>query len=385
MNAEQMTERAAEILRAEVAAGRIPFGAFGVWLGDEMISLTFEGFSDMEARRPAARDTILRLYSMSKPVTAIAAMILVERGLLREDDPVAKYLPEYAHARALGAADAGRPMAVKDLFNMTSGIVYPGEDGAGLAMEALFGELHADIARGEGWPLREVARRIAACPLAFEPGAHWRYGLSADVLGAVIETASGRALSSFLGDEIFSPLGMTDTGFFVPPEKRCRFAQLYRRAGARLEVDPDRHLGLTLCHEPPAFESGGAGLVSTFDDYARFGRMLAGYGQADGVRILREETVRSFEEDQLTNAQRQTLAFAGCEGHGYGRLMRVCVDPAAATSRAEAGEFGWDGWTGVYMSANARRGLFIMFMTQASDSIDATLMVRLRNLVYENL
>lgn len=385
MNAEQMTERAAEILRAEVAAGRIPFGALGVWLGGEMISAAFEGFSDMEARRPARRDTILRLYSMSKPVTAIAAMILAERGLLREDDPVAKYLPEYALARALGAADVGRPMTVRDLLNMTSGIVYPGEDGAGLAMEALFGELHADIARGEGWPLREVARRIAACPLAFEPGAHWRYGLSADVLGAVIETASGRALSSFLGDEIFSPLGMTDTGFFVPPEKRGRFAQLYRRAGARLEVDPDRHLGLTLCHEPPAFESGGAGLVSTFDDYARFGRMLAGYGQADGVRILREETVRSFEEDQLTNAQRQTLAFAGCEGHGYGRLMRVCVDPAAATSRAEAGEFGWDGWTGVYMSANARRGLFIMFMTQASDSIDATLMVRLRNLVYENL
>jgi len=385
MNAKNLTQRAAEILRAEVAAGRLPFGALGVWLGDEMVSAVFEGYADIEARRPAGRDTILRLYSMSKPVTAVAAMVLVERGLLREDDPVAKYLPEYESARAIGSAEAGRPMTVRDLLNMTSGLVYPGEDEAGLAMQALFDELHADIAHGAGWPLREVARRVAARPLAFEPGKRWRYGLSADVLGAVIEVASGRALSGFLEDEIFSPLGMSDTGFYVPEEKRGRFAQLYRRAGGGLEVDPDRHLGLTLCHEPPAFESGGAGLISTFDDYARFGRMLAGYGQADGVRILREETVRSFEVDQLTDAQRQTLAFAGCEGHGYGRLMRVCVDPAAATSRAEAGEFGWDGWTGVYMSVNARRGLFILFLTQASNAIDASLMVRLRNLVYENL
>jgi CubicO group peptidase (beta-lactamase class C family) len=227
-----------------------------------------------------------------------------------------------------------------------------------------------------------VARQIARCPLAFEPGAHWRYGLEADVLGAVIEAASGRTLGAFLRKELFGPLGMEDTDFYVPEGKRDRLADLYRRVGGRLEIDPDRHIGLTMCLAPPAFESGGGGLISTFNDYARFGRMLAGYGALDGVRILREETVRSFESDQLTGVQRKTLAFAASRGYGYGRLMRVCVDPSAATSPADRGEFGWDGWTGVYMAVSPRRNLFMLYLTQVSGGIHPDITDALRALVH---
>ncbi len=387
MEDQVLARRASELIRREVDAGRIPFGAFGVFMGGECALDVFEGDADMERNARAAPDTIVRLYSMTKPVTAVAAMILCERGLLSERDPVSRFLPEYADARVLngrgGTEPVRRAMTVADLLNMTAGLVYPGPDEAGAPVQAMFDELSGAVSRGEGWTARAVARRVARCPLAFQPGAEWRYGLEADVLGAVIEAASGRTLGAFFREELFEPLQMRDTGFFVPEEKRSRFAQLYRRENGRLAVDPERHIGLTKCLEPPAFESGGAGLVSTFRDYARFGRMLAGYGQVDGVRVLQAETVRRFEKDQLTDAQRATLAFAASDGYGYGHLMRVCADPAKTTARAESGEFGWDGWTGVYMAANARKNLFFLYLTQVSEGIDASLTDALRNLVYD--
>jgi len=343
----------------------------------------------MEKGRAAGPDTLVRLYSMTKPVTAIAAMILCERGQLSESDPVSKYLPEYAEALALDESGrevrCEREMTVADLFNMTAGLVYPGPDEAGTRIQAMFGDQGRSIARGQGWTTREVARQIARRPLAFQPGAHWRYGLEADVLGAVIEVASGKSLGVLLWEELFEPLGMRDTGFFVPEERLGRFAQLYKRVDGRLAIDPERHLGLTECLAPPAYEAGGAGLITSFNDYARFGRMLAGYGQLDGARILKEDTVRSLETDQLTNAQRKTLAFASSQGYGYGRLMRVCVDPSITTSPSDAGEFGWDGWTGVCMAVSARRNLFMMYLTQVSEGIDPGLMEALRTLVHDCL
>ncbi len=387
MNDGQLSRRAGALIQKEIAAGRIPFGAFGLWQDSEQLASAFEGFADMEKGIPAGPDTLLRLYSMSKPVTAVAAMVLCDRGLLKESDPVSKYLPEYDELRALD--DAGRVVrcergpTVADLLNMTAGMVYPGPDTAGMGMQRMFDAQHADIARGNAWTTRTVARQIAGYPLAFMPGAHWRYGLEADVLGAVIEVAAGKTLGEFLQTELFEPLGMKDTGFYVPQEKQARFGQLYKFADGRLQIDPDRHLGLTMCLTPPAFEAGGAGLISSYDDYAKFGRMLAGYGQLDGVRILKEETVRDFERDQLNDAQRRTLSFASCSGYGYGRLMRVCVDPAAATSPTNEGEFGWDGWTGVYMAVNARENRFMLFLTQVSEAMRPRLIENLRALAHE--
>jgi CubicO group peptidase (beta-lactamase class C family) len=389
MPGDRLSGRAGALILREVEAGRIPFGAFGVWLGGEQVCAAFEGYADMEERRAAGPDTLLRLYSMTKPVTAIAAMILCDRGQLTESDPVSKYLPEYAFMKALDARGieigCERELTVADLLNMTAGMVYPGPDEVGTRIQAMFDAQHEAISKGQGYSTREVARQIALRPLQFQPGAHWRYGLEADVLGAVIEVVSGKTLGDFLREELFQPLGMRDTGFFVPSIKQYRFAQLYKREAGRLMIDQVRHLGLTECLAPPAYEAGGAGLISSFDDYGRFGRMLAGYGQLDGVRILREGTVRSFETDQLTDAQHKTLAFASSQGYGYGHLMRVCVDPRITTSPADTGEFGWDGWTGVYMAVNARRNLFLLYLTQVSEGIDPRLMEKLRTLVCEML
>ena len=389
MNGMELSARAGALLRRQVEAGRIPFGAFGVWLNGEKVAEAFEGFADREAGLLPGPDTLVRLYSMTKPMTAVAAMALCEKGLLSEDDPVSKYLPEYGSLRALNEAGEAVPcayeMKVRDLFNMTAGMAYPGPDAVAVSVQAMFDRQKAALGTGREWTTRDAAREIARCPLAFEPGTHWRYGLEADVLGAVVEAASGKAFGEFLRDEIFRPLGMEDTGFFVPEEKRSRFAQLYRTAGGRLEIDPDRHIGLTMCLTPPAFESGGGGLISSFNDYSRFGRMLAGYGQLDGVRILREETVRSFEADQLTDVQRSALAFASSKGYGYGRLMRVCVDPDVTASPATQGEFGWDGWTGVYMAVSARRNLFLLYLTQVSEGVYPDITDGLRTLAAECL
>ena len=389
MDKGRLNEQAGALIRRHVEAGRIPFGAFGAWLDGEEICRAIEGLADMEEGHAAGADTLVRLYSMTKPVTAVAAMVLRDRGLLSESDPVSKYLPEYASAVALGPSGreekCRREMTVADLLNMTAGMVYPGPDAAGARIQAMFDLQHEAISRGEGWTAREFARQVARRPLAFHPGEHWRYGLEADVLGAVIEAASGMPLGAFLRETVLTPLGMHDTGFFIPEGERSRFAQLYKRQKGRLAIDPVRHLGLTECLAPPAFEAGGAGLISTFDDYARFGRMLAGYGQLDGVRILRAETVRDFERDQLNDAQRETLSFPSSSGYGYGRLMRVCVDPGAASAPADVGEFGWDGWTGVFMAVSARRNLFMLFLTQVADGIGPGLTNELRALVHEVL
>ena len=387
MKGAELSGRAEALIRRAVEAGRIPFGAFGVWKCGEPVAASFSGLADREAGLAAGPETLVRLYSMTKPVTAVAAMALCDRGLLNESDPVSKYLPEYARLTALDEAGrevrCDREMLVRDLLNMTAGMVYPGPDAVGMRMQAMFDQQRRAIREGRGWTARQVAREIARRPLAFQPGAHWRYGLEADALGAVVEAASGRALGAFLREEIFAPLDMKDTAFCAPEDARGRLAQLYKRVDGRLEIDPDRHIGLTLGLTPPAFESGGAGLISTFNDYARFGRMLAGYGQLDGVRILREETVRSFEADQLNEGQRATLAFAASPGFGYGHLMRVCVDPSWATAPADQGEFGWDGWTGVYMAVSPRRNLFTLYLTQVSEGVDPDMTDALRALVYD--
>lgn len=336
--------------------------------GQEVFFDTY-GMADREQNRPMKRDAIFRLYSMSKPVAAVGAMILVERGLLNLDEYVSKYLPEYEEMYVYGD-DTPYQITIRQLLNMTAGIVYPDEDEAGQEMAVLFEEIHTRILNGNAYTTREVAKEISKKPLANIPGETWRYGLCADVLGAVMEIVTGMTLGEFYEQEIFAPLGMKDTGFYVPKDRWGRLAQLYRQEetknGVKLEVEEGRTLGLTKCMEPPAFESAGAGVVSTLDDSARFCMMLANKGILDGVRILREETVEQFTQNQMDEKQTVSIYFEHMKGYGYGNLMRVLMDGNTSIIGGNKGEFGWDGWAGAYMAVDAGAQTVLIFVVQVT-------------------
>lgn len=381
------------------------------------------GKADVEENRPMNRDTIFRLYSQSKPIAAAAAMILMERGELDLCQPVSDFLPSFAkqyyctEEGTTGAAAAGgqqkeevkpgedgrvsspteikpvlQPMRVFDLLRMTSGLVYPDDvTEAGRQTAAVFEEMDRRLYTEQAMTTREVADALAGCILAFEPGSSWRYGTSADVLGAVVEVISGMKFGDFLEKELFKPLGMKDTAFWVPQEKQGRLAAAYETVVGKDGDSLLRYEGNNLAirngmDKPPAFESGGAGLSSTLDDYMRFARMLMQGGTLDGVQILKPATVRYMTGGDLMEAQQ--IAFEkwiGLEGFSYGNLMRVCKKPGRTSFIAREGEYGWDGWLGLYFANFPKEKMIFLMGTQKKDAGTFALTRKLRNLVLSEL
>lgn len=334
--------------------------------------------------------TIYRLYSLSKPVAAVAAMLLAEQGRLDLLRPVDAYLPEFQEMKVWtpnGLIKSERPVRVQDLLNMTAGIVYPDEDGPGRFMQEAFDDIQRKTDTEEAYSTREVMGIIAGQPLAFQPGENFRYGLCADVLGGVIEVITGQKLSVFYQKNIFDRLDMGDTGFYVPKEKQNRLAELYCKKetpeGTVLLPDRKRHLGLGYGLVPPAFESAGAGLYATLEDYAHFANMLAAKGVYKNRRILSEKTVELFGVNQLGESQRQDLwkSFTHLKGFGYGNLMRVHMEPGISGMNAPAGEFGWDGWSGPYCSIDLSSQTVVLYMTQISAYSGWELIGKIKNLV----
>lgn len=380
------------------------------------------GMADREENRPMERDTIFRLYSQTKPVAAAAAMILMERGQIDLVQPVSDFLPSFAggfyslETEGIGEEAAGgskkelsakkgpgcenktvsgdavravmQPMRIYDLLRMTSGLVYPDETSmAGRETAGVFEEIDRRLLTKKAMTTREIADRLAGCTLAFEPGSSWRYGTSADVLGAVVEAASGMKFGEFLEKELFAHLGMKDTGFWVPKEKQSRLAAVYEtvieNGGNRLVRYEGNHLGIrNRMDESPAFESGGAGLASTLDDYMRFARMLLQGGTFEGREILRPAAVRYFTGGELMETQQKDFnRWVGLEGFSYGNLMRVCKWPGRAGLLACEGEYGWDGWLGVYFANFPKENMTILMGTQKKDAGTFELTRKLRNLV----
>lgn len=368
------------LLRREIDRGRIPGGLFGLWKDGQEVFSAMEGCADLTSGAPLTRDSLFRIYSMTKPITAVAAMILMEEGRLMLDDPVATYLPEYAHLTCLNdrgdVVPCPTPMTIRHLLSMTSGLVYPGEDPAGRFMQRCFDSFAPANMAGHGPSTREVARLIAQQPLAFEPGSDWRYGLSADVMGAIIEVIAGQKLSTFMQERIFTPLGMQDTGFFVPESKAHRLTTLYRHMDGHLQPDETRHLGLTLCLQPPTFESGGAGLISTLDDYARFANALTCGGQG----LVSEKTIRLFQAGMIGDEYPTWRGIDKCRGYRYGCFMRTFRDAGQAGAPGTPGEFGWDGWTGPYVSMDPENRTVMLFMMQVGGFNDWDLTLEMRRI-----
>lgn len=376
-----------DIIREKIESGWLAGATVAVRKdGNEVYRKNF-GYADIEKGKKISDDTIFRLFSLSKPVTSAAAMILFERGKLDLTHPIKWFLPEFdgiSVSRNGVIEPLQRDITIKDLLNMTSGIPYPdGSYPAGRQMDEVFAKIQEDNESGNPVDTQEYARRAATVPLAFQPGEKWAYGFSADILGALIEKISGKKFGDFLKDEIFEPLGMTDTGFYVPENKLDRFAQIYDYNTENHVPKPFEYmfLGVGNYHKKPAFESGGAGLVSTVSDYGRFAQMLANGGELDGVRILGRKTVDFMASNQLTDAQLRSLEWDSTKGYGYGNLMRVLINKSEASTNASLGEFGWDGWAGDYVTIDRSENLvFELFIQKCGGDLDLTR--RLRAVVF---
>lgn len=378
------------LLQEELEAGRCKGASALILKGKQKIYAREVGFADVKRGRLMKQDTIIRLYSMTKPITAAAIMLLAERGKLQLQDPVSRYLPAFAHQTVWvdgrGSVPAVRENTVWDLLNMTSGIPYPNQDNEpGRQMDELFRRLFDRRMEHSVTTTRQAVDAIAGVPLVFQPGERWMYGLSADVLGCVAEAVSGMRYGEFLKKELFDPLGMEDTGFFVQEEKRCRFAENYSWNQKRVLVPfHESHLG-EYYGKDGRFESGGAGLVSTLHDYAVFAEMLLNAGSWQGRQILRSETVSLMTRNHLTKAQRETVSRASERGYGYGCLMRVLMEPELAGLQIEPGEYGWDGWTGNYVSVSPKEQLILLYFVQACGTGTAPVILKMKKVMRDCL
>lgn len=351
------------------------------------------GMRDMENSLPMERDTIFRLYSQTKPVTAAAAVTLMEQGRLNAGAWLSDYLPEYAEmyvSRDGVRTPAKNHIKVSDLLNMTSGIPYPAEDSAGGKTSGkVFWETEQAMRTDSPITTREFARRMSEAELCYEPGERFMYGASADILGAVIEEVSGMSFRDYLRQTFFEPLGMQDTDFWVPREKSHRLAKVYDYTDSGLHELQTNHLALAYERDIiPAFQSGGAGLCSTLDDYAKFAGMLMNGGSYNGRRIMSHAGVRFLTHGGILPQQTAQLweGWDWMRGYTYGNLMRVCVDESLTTLFSSRGEYGWDGWLGTFFSNEPSHGITLLFGTQqAGVGRTGSLVRRIKNIVMSEL
>lgn len=355
---------------------------------DEEVLYTQAGYADMASAAPLRRDNIFRMFSQTKPIVSTAVMMLMERGDLDLMAPVEAFLPGFCQqkvATAEGLVPARRPVRVMDLLGMTAGLCYPGGgDAAERAAADLFQEVHRRIEAGNPMTTQELANRIGELPLAFHPCTHWRYSTCADVLGAIIEVVSGKPLADFLQDELFMPLGMTDTAFFVPQAKADRLVTAYSRTPEGLTPFHQLFMGVGDFDHLPAYVAGGAGLRSTIDDYAAFAGMLLNQGACGNRQLLGAATVRYMTQPQLTDGPFADMGDCR-DGFSYGRLMRVCVAPGLWAGIAVRDEYGWDGMMGTYFANMPNEKLSLLVMQNVAHGAFDPVIRKVRNIVLAEL
>jgi len=323
------------------------------------------GMMDIESKKPMQVDTIFRIYSMSKPITSVAVMMLYEEGHFQLSDPVSRFIPEFKDvkvfvrktASGVEAAEPKREITIHNLLTHTSGLAY------GLSKETPVDEMYED-ANIFSWDetIEEKIKRLVKLPLANEPGSTWRYSMATDVLGRVVEVVSGKRFDEFLEERIFKPLGMNDTGFYVPEEKKGRFAVLYKVGEGGVLERYERGKWNNFSSSTRLF-SGGAGLVSTASDYMRFCQMLLNGGELDGVRILSRKTVELMTRNNLAD---ELLPYGGSDskGEGFGLGFAVIMDSAQTRSVGSEGAYSWGGAASTGFWVDPKEELIGIFMTQ---------------------
>jgi CubicO group peptidase (beta-lactamase class C family) len=371
--------RIGKVLQAEIQAKKLP-GAVAVVARKGRIAY-FEAFGARDPASGAAmsKDTIFRIYSMTKPLASVGARILAEEGRIVLTDPVSKYLPAFAKMQvsvpkvdATGrltyeTVAAAREMTIQDLLRHTSGLAY-GEITANAPVKDAYakaGVFQADFPyESRGVTPAEEVERLAKAPLSHHPGEVWEYSMSVDVLGRVIEHVAGTRLSEFLDARLFKPLKMTDAAFSLPKEKLARLAQPFQTDPAT--GSPNRVLDVSA---PPKNDAGGVGAVATAMDYLRFAQMMANGGQLDGARILSRTTVALMTSDQLGKIKENGITpgelLLGTRGYTFGLGFCVRLDDGVAGTPGRAGEFMWAGAAGTYFWVDPKEQLVAVLMTQA--------------------
>jgi len=321
------------------------------------------GLRDREQQLPMERNTIVRIYSMTKMVTTVAVMQLVEQGRIAFDDPIGKYLPALASPKVFVGGTAAHPrlaaaaraVTIKDLLTHTSGYPY-----WFMYSKGPLDQIYKDAALGDAKSLDDFVQRLSKLPLAHQPGARFSYGIGLDVLGAVVQTVSGQKFEEYVADHICGPLKMVDTAFYVPAEKRSRLATVYTtKDGALTKVtDP-----LTMTSvDAGGVPFGGAGLFSTIDDYARLGQALLNGGQLDGARILGRKAVELMEANELSHMAKVTNQFSESDGFGYGGAVRL--ELARGNRLGSVGQYGWTGAATTYFNIDPREHTMVLVFAQ---------------------
>lgn len=387
----EMIELLQETMKHSIVKQEVAGVSLLVQKNGEEVCFLKEGMADRENQKKIERNTIFRIYSQTKPVCAVAAMILMERGLLDLYQPVSDLLPGFRSQKICekgGFRPVKQEIRIYDLLQMTSGIYYPDEtDEGGKKTAELFREVESRLYGENPMTTMEFANALGNCPLAFEPGSAWRYGASADVLGAVIEEAAGMSLGAFMKKEIFEPLKMKDTAFWVPEEKQSRLAKIYEpmiKNGERhLTLYEKNHIGINnKMDRIPAYESGGAGLTSTLDDYMRFATMLLNKGTLEEAHILKENTVKYLTSSKLSEKQQKSFEKnVWMPGFSYGKLMSVCKNESQTAMLTRRGEYGWGGWLGTDFINFPKENMTILIGMQMPDAGKITLGRKLRNII----
>ncbi|MBR1124455.1 beta-lactamase family protein [Bradyrhizobium lablabi] len=378
--------RLGDTIRNEVATGKIPGAVFLICQHGKPVYFESFGVRDPDTGQPMTPDSLFQIYSMSKAVTSVAAMMLVDDGKLALDDPVSKYIRAFADAKVgvdlsdeagqhvLKLEPLERPITIRDLLRHTSGITY------GFYGEGVIKKLYSDPKLYAGdFDNAEFADRIATLPLADQPGTRWNYSHSTDVLGRVVEVASGQSLYQFEKQRLFDPLGMSETAYYVADKAKW---PLIARA---YPIDRFRVAGIRDPTIPRRWESGGAGLISTITDYARFLQMLLNKGELDGKRYLKPETVAAMTSDQIgpeTGIIHDPFYFPGpTSGFGLGFAVRTSPPPGTTWP---LGEYRWDGAGGSFYFVDPVDDMLAVFMVMAPTQ-GGRIQLNLKTMMFESM
>jgi CubicO group peptidase (beta-lactamase class C family) len=359
LSAERLQQFDAAV-RADVDKGLIPGAVMLVARDGKVVHSLAYGKQDPGAGSAMAPDSIFRIYSMTKPIVSVAAMILVEEGRMQLADPVAKYIPELKDLKvgvekggSLELVSAQRPITIQDLMRHTSGLTY-GVFGKSLVKD-LYTKNGVDSVDHTN---AEFVKKLATVPLAYQPGSTWEYSRSTDVLGHVVERVSGQTLDRFLEERILKPLGMRDTAFFVEPAKHTRIAEAFAK-----EPGQSAPTSMLKVREKPKYLAGGQGLVSTAGDYLRFAQMMLNGGELDGVRIVSKKTVEYMTSDHLGGVRGP--AYLPGPGYGFGLGVKVRTSAGEADSPGSPGDYDWGGAGGTYFWVDPKERLIGVWMMQA--------------------
>ncbi len=392
---ERRLGRLSELMQRYVDDGRFAGCSVAVGREGKAAWVHHTGLADKESGRPIADDTVFRIYSMTKPITALAAMMLWEEGKFELTDPIANFIPSYAYCRVYlkGTATnhitvpAVEPIRIWHLLTHTAGLTY------GFMrtdpMDELYRGKGYELGAPDGKDLAGACDDWAAIPLLFQPGSEWNYSVGTDVIGRLVEVVSGMPLNQFFEQRIFGPLGMTETGFGCRSDQVDRLAALYVPIGPSKTATRFDMVGNRALEHNPTFLSGGGGLVSTLRDYFRFQQLMLGGGEYNGVRLLAPSTVKLMASNHLPgggdleSAGRPLFSETPYSGVGFGLAMSVTIDPVSTRNAGSVGDYGWGGAASTWMLIDPAQQLTLTFMVQLLPSSTHPIRSQLKQALYQ--